>query len=164
MSNVAKATIYNYFGGKDQVIVEVLNREIVEFSSRVSDTVAQKRSPLDKLRTFIFTTFQMIREKADLLNMHADIFERVIPGAGGIQKDLFKKQAATLQAILKEGMKKGIFMRADPTTTRSILFAMRGIEFTWLLNRDSLELENDLDALFKLLCSGILKNKETVHA
>jgi len=160
ISRVAKATIYNYFGNKDQVFMEVLNREVADISARIHEAVGQFISPMEKLRAFIFTTFGVVKESADILNLHSGLIERLMPKSRNIHKLLFAKQMATLQGILKEGVKMGIFKSDDPPTARSILYALRGIEITWLLNKDTAETERDLEGLFNLICGGILRGEK----
>ena len=41
LSRVAKATIYNYFGSKDRVYLEVLNREAIAMAKRILEEVAR---------------------------------------------------------------------------------------------------------------------------
>lgn len=161
LSRVAKATVYNYFGNKDQVFLEVLNREVFAISSKITSAVEQTGSPLEKLRAFIFTTFLMIKQSADILNLHTGLLEQNIPESAHIIKLLFNKQAEILQTILAEGKKKGVFRKADLTTAHSIIYAIRGIEITWLLNHDDNKMDKDLEGLFNLLCSGILVKGET---
>lgn len=160
LSMVAKATIYNYFGNKEQVFMEVLNREVADISERIVAAVEPMKSPMEKLRAFIFTTFGVIKESADILNLHSGFLERLITKTPSVHKLLFTKQTAILQAILKEGVKTGIFKNDDLPTAHSILYALRGIEITWLLNRDTTEVERDLEGLYNLICGGILREKE----
>jgi AcrR family transcriptional regulator len=58
MARVAKATIYNYFGSKDHVYLEVLRREANEIVERISSSVAQEISPRDKLVAFARAKFR----------------------------------------------------------------------------------------------------------
>ena len=159
LSKVAKATIYNYFGSKDRVYMEVLNREVSDIASRISEAVGQVKSPGEKLRAFIFTSFKLVREAADILNLRSDLLHRLLPCAGDVRKNLFLAQTAILQTILNEGVKEGIFNSCGPHTGRSIVYALRGFEFTWLLDSDNAEIDADLDELFNILCSGILSAK-----
>lgn len=159
LSNVAKATIYNYFGSKDRVYMEVLNQEVSDIAYRVSAAVEQMKSPNEKLRVFIFTSFKLVREAAEILNLRSDLLHRLLPRADIIRKNLFLAQTAILQTILKEGVKEGVFNNCGPHTVRAIVYAMRGFEFTWLLDPDNAEIDTDLDELFNILCGGILSTK-----
>jgi AcrR family transcriptional regulator len=164
LSKVAKATIYNYFGSKDRVYMEVLNREVSDIASRISEAVGQVKSPGEKLRAFIFTSFKLVREAADILNLRSDLLHRLLPCAGDVRKNLFLAQTAILQTILNEGVKEGIFNSCGPHTVRSIVYAMRGFEFTWLLDSDNADIDADLDELIILLCGGILNPKRVTCA
>jgi len=159
LSKVAKATIYNYFGSKDRAYMEVLNREVSDIASRISEAVGQVKSPGEKLRAFIFTSFKLVREAADILNLRSDLLHRLLPCAGDVRKNLFLAQTAILQTILNEGVKEGVFNSCGPHTVRSIVYALRGFEFTWLLDSDNAEIDADLDELFNILCGGILSAK-----
>ena len=53
MARVAKGTIYSYFGGKDQVYLEVLRREADDIIKMVSSATLKEASPSDRLRTFV---------------------------------------------------------------------------------------------------------------
>ncbi|MDI6616157.1 MAG: TetR/AcrR family transcriptional regulator, partial [Syntrophaceae bacterium] len=155
----AKATIYNYFGSKDRVYMEVLNREVSDIASRISEAVEQVKSPREKLHAFIFTSFKLVKEAADILNLRSDLLHRLLPCAGDVRKNLFLAQTAILQTILNEGVKEGVFNSYGPHTVRSIVYAMRGFEFTWLLDSDNAEIDADLNELFNILCGGILSAK-----
>lgn len=159
LSNVAKATIYNYFGSKDRVYMEVLKKEVSDIAFRVSAAVEQVKSPKEKLRVFIFTSFKLVKEASVILNLRSDLLHRLLPRADVIRKNLFLAQTAILQTILNEGVKEGIFNNFGPHTVRSIVYAMRGFEFTWLLDPDNVEIDADLDELFNILCAGILNVK-----
>jgi AcrR family transcriptional regulator len=155
-SKVAKATIYNYFGNKDRVYLEVLNREIGLYTELISKAIEQEISPKDKLRAFLHTSFKFAREKAEILNLQSDTMSRYVPDAKKIRKDLFTKQASLLESILKDGFKNGIFSRCDVSAARGILYAIIGFEHTWLLDPDKADPEADLDGLLNILCNGII--------
>ncbi len=164
LSKVAKATIYHYFGSKDRVYMEVLNREVSDIASRISEAVEQVKSPREKLRAFILTSFKLVREAADILNLRSDLLRRLLPCAGAVRKNLFLAQTSILQTILNEGVKEGIFNSCGPHTVRSIVYAMRGFEFTWLLDSDNADIDADLDELITLLCGGILNPRRVTCA
>jgi AcrR family transcriptional regulator len=48
MARVAKATIYNYFGSKDRVYMEVLRREVHEIVAGISSSAEKKVHPTEE--------------------------------------------------------------------------------------------------------------------
>jgi AcrR family transcriptional regulator len=156
LSRVAKATIYNYFGSKERVYMEVLNREVTAMTTRISQEVARMTSPIDKLHAFVFNSFKLLRDSADIFNLRSEFMDHVVYGTESIRKTLFSRQLSILQPILREGVMKGVFRNDSLPAARSILYAVRGMELTWLLAPRSTEVDEDIGTLFDLLCSGIL--------
>lgn len=156
LSRVAKATIYNYFGSKERVYLEVLNREVGAMTARIAQEVARVGSPIDKLRAFVFSSFRLLRESADIFNLRSEFMDHLVSGTENIRNTLFTKQLSILQPILREGVVTGTFRSDSLSAARSILYAVRGMELTWLLDPKSTEVDEDLGTLFDLLCTGIL--------
>ena len=160
LSRVAKATIYNYFGSKDRVYLEVLNREATAMGERILEEVARTTSPLDKLRAFVFSSFSLLRANADIFNLRSEFLGHLVSGTENIRKTLFSTQLSVLQPILKEGVMTGFFRNDSIHAARSILYAVRGMELTWLLDPESTEVDDDIETFFDLLCKGILAKED----
>jgi AcrR family transcriptional regulator len=163
LSRVAKATIYNYFGSKDRVYLEVLDREVIGMAASISEEVARMTSPPDKLRAFVFSSFRLLRDSADIFNLRSEFMDQLISGTEDIRKTLFVRQLSILRPILKEGVESGVFRSDSVSTARSILYAVRGMELTWLLDPADREIDEGIETLFGLLCSGILTTEDARH-
>ena len=160
MARVAKATIYNYFGSKDQVYLEVLNREVNDIVAKTSAAVEQASSPADKLKVFMHAKFRYMRDAINILNLGREGIDKLLPKAGDIRDRLFSKEMNILHSILKEGKREGIFYISNiMLTTRAIGYALRGFEATWLLEENDGEIEKHLDNLFDIVRKGILVRK-----
>ena len=161
MAKVAKATIYNYFGSKEQVYFEVLNREATEFIDKISEAVAQINPPLDKLRVFYRTRFSKMKEASNILNIYGDGSEHLMAKTSGIRERIFKKEISLVQSILEEGVKQGVF-RMDNIfrTARVIGYTFNGLEASFPADRSNEEMEADFEGLFDVLCRGILVEKK----
>lgn len=155
-SRVAKATIYNYFGSKDGVYLEVLNREADNMAAKILTEVALMTFPVDKLRAFVFSSFNLLRARADIFNLRSEFLGHLISGTENVRKKLFSMQLSILQPILKEGTSMGFFRNDSIHAARSILYAVRGMELTWLLDPESGEVDEDVETFFDLLCKGIV--------
>ena len=117
-------------------------------------------SPLDKLRAFVFSSFRLLRANADIFSLRSEFMGHLISGTENIRKTLFSTQLSVLQPILKEGVMTGFFRNDSIHAARSILYAVRGMESTWLLDPESTEVDDDIETFFDLLCKGILAKED----
>jgi len=161
MARVAKATIYNYFGSKDQIYLEVLNREVNDIIEKISATVDKEKSPAEKLRVFLHAKFRYMKKAINILNLGREGIDRLLPKAGSIRDHLFSREVSILHSILEKGVNEGIFYVSNiMLTAQAIGYALRGFETTWLLKENDSEIEKHLDNLSDILCKGILVRKE----
>ena len=109
MARVAKATIYNYFGSKDRVYLEVLRREANEIVKKISLSVDQEVLPVDKIVAFARAKFQYMRQAINILNLDREGIEKLLPSAESIRNELFEREVNIIRSILEEGVEKGIF-------------------------------------------------------
>lgn len=160
MARVAKATIYNYFGSKEQVYLEVLNEEVNDLMTKISEAIAQIKSPIEKLRVFYRTRLNQMREPSYILNLSRDMGDNFTVKSTGIREHMFKKDVSILQSILEEGRREGIF-RMDNVfqTARVLRYALKGMESAFPLEHSNDEVERDFEELFNILCRGILVEK-----
>jgi len=161
MARVAKATIYNYFGSKDQVYLEVLRREMDEMVEKISSSVAQKVVPGDKLTTFVKAKFRYMRKAINILNLDREGIEKLLPSAESIRNELFDREVNIIHSILKEGVEKDIFYLNDLIlTARAIAHALRGFELNWLVQESEEKIEHYLDELMAIIFYGLMPKKK----
>jgi len=161
MARVAKATIYNYFGSKDQVYLEVLRREMDEIVEKISSSVAQVTLPGDKLDTFVRAKFRYMRKAINILNLDREGIEKLLPNAEKIRNELFEGEVDIIHSILRDGVEKGVFYLNDlPLTARAIGHALRGFELNWLVQESEEKIEHYLDELMAMLFYGLMSKKK----
>jgi len=159
-ARVAKATIYNYFGSKDKVYLEVLRREMREIVENVSSSVDREALPGDKLTTFVKAKFRYMRQAINILSLDRDGIEKLLPSAESIRNELFEREVNIIQAILKEGVEKDVFYLNDLLlTARAIAHALRGFELNWLVQESEEKIEYYLDELMAILFYGLTSEK-----
>ena len=163
MARVAKATIYNYFGSKDRVYLEVLHRETDEIVKKISSSVAQQVSPADKLVAFARAKFRYMRQAINILNLDREGIEKHLPGTEGIRDELFEREVSIIRSVLQEGVEKGTFQLNDVLFgARSIAHALRGFELNWLVQESEERIEHYLDELMGILFHGLMSEKRSV--
>jgi AcrR family transcriptional regulator len=161
MARVAKATIYNYFGSKDQVYLEVLRREMDEIEEKISSSVSQEVLPVDKLTTFVKAKFRYMRKAINILNLDREGIEKLLPSAESIRNELFEREVDIIHSILKDGVEKGVFHLNDSIlTARAIAHALKGFELNWLVHESEERIEHYLDGLMAILFYGLIPKKK----
>lgn len=160
MARVAKATIYNYFGSKDQVYLEVLNLEANTIIEKISAAVGSAASPVDKLKAFLDAKFHLMKGAVNILNLGREGADKLPPKTGEIRNRLFSREVSILHSILENGVKEGIFHNTNIVqTARGIGYALRGFEATWLREKNDGEIKEHLNGMFNILCKGMLTRK-----
>jgi len=163
MARVAKATIYNYFGSKDKIYMEVLRRESDEIVEKLSSSVAGESSPKDKLIAFARAKFHYMRRAVNLLNLDREGIEKLLPAAEEIRNQFFEREVDIIRSILKEGVEEGIFHLKDVLlTARAIGHALRGFEINWLVQESEERIDHYLDELMSILLYGLMSEKRCV--
>ena len=165
MARVAKATIYNYFGSKDRVYLEVLRREANEIVEKISFSVGQEVLPGDKVIAFARAKFRYMRKAINILNLDRDGIEKVLPKAESIRSELFEREVNIIRSILEEGVEKGIFcLKNVPLAASAIGHALRGFELNWLVQENEEQIEYHLDELTNIIFYGLVSEKKGVSA
>ena len=161
MSRVAKATIYSYFGNKDQVYLEVLRLEKDEIVEKISSAVGQEALAPDKLITFVKAKFRYMRQATNILNLDREGIENLLPSAESIRNELFESEVDIIHSILKSGIEKGVFYLNYPLlTARAIGHALRGFELNWLVQESEERIDRYLDELMAILFYGVMAEKK----
>ena len=164
MARVAKATIYNYFGSKDRLYLEILRREANEVVEKISSSVAQEASPEDKLVAFARTKFQYMREAINILNLDREGIEKLLPSAESIRNELFDREMDIIRSILNEGVEKGVFHTHNTLlTARAIAHGLRGFELNWLVQESEEKIDGYLDELMSILFHGLMPEKTGIN-
>ncbi len=160
MARVAKATIYNYFGSKDQVYMEVLRREMDDIVSKISSSVAQVTLPSDKLDAFVRAKFRYMRKAINILNLDREGIEKLLPNAESIRDELFEREVDIIYSVLKKGVEQGVFYINNLIlTSRAIAHALKGFELNWLVQESEEKIEQYLDELMSILFYGLTSEK-----
>ena len=160
MSRVAKATIYNYFGSKDRVYLEVLRREANEIVGKISSSVDQEVLSVDKLIAFARAKFRYMRQAINILNLDREGIEKLLPSAESIRNELFEREVNIIRSILEEGVEKGIFrLNNIPLAATAIGHGLRGFELNWLVKESEERIDCYLDELMNIVFYGLMSEK-----
>ena len=160
MARVAKGTIYNYFGSKDRVYLEVLRQEADEVVKKISLAVGKENSPEAKLAVFVLAKFRYTRHAINILHLDREGIEKYLPAAENMRNDFFEREVHIIDSILREGIEKGMFRLKDASlAARSIGCALKGFELNWLIQESEERIDHYLAELLNLFFFGLMVDK-----
>ena len=113
-AGINKAMIYYRIGDKKALYEEVLHDIFADTAKRIAHNIKETKTPEEKLKTFIHNiahTVDQHRHLAPIMMRELASGTRDFPEVAG--QDL-ARIVSILTAILKEGEKKGVFIKTNP--------------------------------------------------
>lgn len=172
-ADINKRMLYHYFGGKEDLYIEVLHQCFKDAWERAGTLLAAKSVDiLDRAKSAISAYFWYLVEHPEFLRLME--WESLQGGrhARRFLPDFFALGMHQLEKILKDGVAAGIFRR--DVDMRQLLISINGLCSAYLSRREILGflwtedmfsprmLEQRLDHILELLFNGILqKNSST---
>jgi AcrR family transcriptional regulator len=155
-SGLGRRTIYTHFKSRDELYVEVINREIDVILKQLNRVASMKLSPEKKIVRFMVNhmkTIENLIRKDQLLRI--DFLrgsEKIVNFRKGI--DLHEKQCFV--SVFQEGTQSGIFMVEDCENTAALtLTTLKGLEQQFILDNFGKSCHEMLDLWQKILFRGI---------
>lgn len=156
-AKIGKATIYYYFKSKQEIFKTVVDRELAILKDAIREAISKEDSPEGKLRAFILTRISRTHELVNLYRVTKDIVTELLPDLEKIRKSHFTEELNILKEILSEGVKKGIFkVKRIELTSLAMVSVLKGLEYPWVLEGKTLDIEKSVDALLHILFKGIV--------
>lgn len=134
MANVARGTVYNYFGSKEQLYQRVFTERLGALMDRLEEVLERERDPVANLRRCVMQPFLffvkypnllMLWRRADLRRMATggDENERLTLRLLDVRGRLFDQ----LKGVLHDGIRTGHFRAVDPGwTAHAIMGSIEG--------------------------------------
>jgi len=155
-SGLGRRTIYTYFNTREELYLEVINREIDIILKQLNRVVGMKISPEKKIARFMVNhmkTIENLIRKDRILRMEflkrsekIENFRKVI--------DLHEKEC--FASILQEGTQSGVFLVDDCENTAGLaLITLKGLEQQFILDNFGKPCRETLDLWQKILFRGI---------
>lgn len=155
---LGKATLYYYFKSKEEIFKAVIDKEFDEFRDYISKVLSNICDPHDKLRAFILNRAIRIKE---LANFYSTLKDEYLEHYAFIERErqkITEWEIGVLKEIIEDGIQKGVFKETDAKTTAMVLaFALKGLEYPWMVQQTKIELERAVDMMLPVFFKGIDK-------
>jgi AcrR family transcriptional regulator len=161
-SELAKGSLYQLFQSKEEIITAIIQKKMIEITSRLEVILNGELSPVDKIFNIIRTKFETLwRERRfakiffhELRGFHWCIEGQLIE----IQRDIVFRILDRIEQVIKDGQRVGQF-RSDISSS-TIFTALEGMSngviLTWLRDPDTFDLEKAVREVQDLFLRGAL--------
>jgi TetR/AcrR family fatty acid metabolism transcriptional regulator len=162
-AEVADGTLYLYFEGKEDLLINIFDDIFTRFTERVRQEIEQVPDPMEKLRKVVrlhLETLGQDRALAQFLQIETRHSRRFM--------NLFTRgrlgdYLGLMRAVIEEGQRSGAF-RKDISPGLGIIYVFGAVDeavTSWLLEDEPSDLARRVEPLVSLLCSGIAQGQNT---
>jgi TetR/AcrR family transcriptional regulator len=152
-SGVNKNLIYHYFGSKDALYLEVLERIYADLRARQQDEDLRGLPPVEGMKRLVSSTFDHFVATPDLIRLMS--IENIHYGEhlkrSQSTRPLYGGLLDTIRILLKRGQQEGVFRtNVDPV---DLYLSISGLAYFFLSNQHTLSwlLDRDLAARRRVL-------------
>ena len=147
-SGVNKNLIYHYFGSKDALYLEVLERIYADLRARQQDEDLRDLPPVQGMKRLVSSTFDHFVDTPDLIRLMSieNIHYAEHLKNSRTTKPLYGGLLDTIRILLKRGQEQGVFRgHVDPV---DLYLSISGLAYFFLSNQHTLSwlLDRDLAA------------------
>ncbi len=126
LANVAKGTIYNYFGDKEGLIRELILSKFTVFETMLEKSLESVRDPVEKVRITLVEHLKVIIETPYLSDklLYGSYEDKI----KDILEDLESKTRKTVRKIIDTSYLKKMQATEKRAIVNSLLFALKGMD------------------------------------
>jgi AcrR family transcriptional regulator len=159
-ANVAKGTMYKYFDSKDDIFAEVVNREANHIINLIEDNVARENDPIEKIRALILVKIKEIKNTVSFYRVTREVAQEIWPIMAKVRQGFTGWECGLITGILEKGINAGQFKITRPDMVAGIIATiLKSLELNWVLERETFQLESEVDQLMEVLLWGIAGRK-----
>ncbi len=154
-AGVTRATIYNYFPGKDQIFTALVEREIKTLRCAIWKEVDPMDPPQRRLECFVRARYRQLRRLKELYSVVLDVGRDLMLMVPGLLQDFERQQQEFLADLLREGVESKIFSPTDvDLLAAALLAALRGMDEAFMFE-DREMLARGAEILVSTLVKGL---------
>ncbi len=153
---IGKATIYHYFGSKEDLLLNVIQMEAARLREKTLEALKKVATPPEKLRLFLQIHFDHIFQSANIKSLNRETIYKLQPIVDNAVREFYQDQLKMLRSILEEGIAGKFFRPLDVDALANLLLSVLRSFFTpKLLLDQTISPKRLLDAFLDIILQGI---------
>ncbi len=161
-AGVARATVYKYFGTKDEIFIAVFHREFREILAAVRSAIQCEGTTRERLRAALLKHMDEIRKKRIALQVTIEAWADIMSRWKEHSQGMVREAMDIYGGILARGVESGeIEVENIQLTTWTMLLSLKGL-FMGVMTGD---IEEDrtkiLDTLLDMIFDGLVPREAT---
>ena len=158
-AHIAKSTLYHHFESKEDIFRAVIEREGQTLAKRIRDAVEAAGTPQEKLRAYVITRMDYLKELANFYNALRDEYLEHYPFIESVRQKDFEDEMAVFQDILSQGLRENVLNLKEEdvgVTAMAVITALKGLEHPWTAKTGIEDINEHAEVLLRMLFHGIL--------
>jgi len=165
LAGIGKGTIYEYFGGKEEIFGLAFQHFFHDVHHKITQTLQRTEDPVEKLKLIIDVSLhEFLETTPELSGIMMDFWaegvrnknEKIL--ATMDIKHIYQEYRKVLASVIREGREKGVFRRMDVISLAAVLIAaFDGIFLQWIMEPGIIDLRKVSNILLDSFLNGIIK-------
>ena len=159
-AGVAKGTLYNYFKDKKELFTYIVDSLMEPLDKKIADLANSPNEPLEKLKEIAKNVLNTFSENGKIFYLIHQAREKNLLK----NRKPFRKREMVLNsinAIVAEGIEKGVFKDLNPKITAEIFLGMiMSINISKIHSPVIRPVDEDLEIIMTVFTGGVLKLNE----
>jgi len=156
--NMVKTGIYYYYKNKDEIFKEVIKKEACVMQNIIQLAISKEKEPIAQFNIYIEARMRFLEGISNFYSvLKHELFER-LQFINQHRTEFDKAELVIISGILNDGIKKGIFGKADVSETSSVILSLlKGLELPYFGSEEKTNYQASLPVLIHLLLHGLVK-------
>jgi len=159
-AHVSKATIYQYYGNKKDILADVVRNEMDELLGAIDAAVAAERTVETKLRAHLLTKIAAVHELINLHHVTNESLAELWDGAKDLRDKFLAEETRVIRDILQGGVDEGrLEIENVQATAHFMSLSLGSLECPWDVDGLNLTVPEQTDIMLDIMLNGLRKRE-----
>lgn len=163
-AGVSKGIIHYYFLNKDDLMMSVLDKVASDIERVLHADMDSITDPQKKLEIFIDICLDVVRSTREYYQVNMDFWTQINQNeeVRRVIANHYAKFRETCTAVIKAGMRQGVFRTVEPMEYSSFIIAViDGISLQWLFDETVFDYDRIVKQTSQLILDGLKPKPES---